>query len=207
MRICVVPKCNVSDVTLFGFPKQDELRSQWVNFVRSQDSALCSWLPDKDSFICFKHFKSNDFKNFAMVMSGHATRLVLIPMAVPSICVGDLCSNVQFHNANFNNSTSVNLPTVNSLLPSHTASTSVEPACKKRKLNRGTQYDYYCLRAMNNVKKGTSTKDLIKTVDRGIYLQPIAYLFSNFIDQYYTMYKFSLAVVCARNNYVLVLIM
>ena len=182
MRICVVPNCNVSNATLFSFPKHDELRSQWVNFVRSQNSALCSWLPDKNSYICHKHFKSVDFKKFAMVMSGHATRLVLIPMAVPSICVGDLCSNVQFHNANFANSTSISLPKLDSLLPSPTASTSVKPACKKMKVNKGMQYDYYCLRAMNNITKGPSKKDMIKTVDRGIYLQPSAHLFSNFIE-------------------------
>ena len=44
-------------VTIFSFPKQEDLNKRWIKFVNRKD-----WEPTSSSYICIKQFKEKYYK-------------------------------------------------------------------------------------------------------------------------------------------------
>ncbi|XP_061071816.1 uncharacterized protein LOC133105620 [Conger conger] len=66
--------------TLFPFPKNPWLRSQWLNFTHFEESGI-----SESSQLCARHFTEDNFVNISQHKMGFAAHLSLTDTAIPSI--------------------------------------------------------------------------------------------------------------------------
>ena len=90
MRTCSVAGCktkgNSKGKSLFSFPKDAKTNKKWVRFVDNTTEGTRRWKKweqNKNSDVCSDHFISSDFFNKEEFDNSKATRLKLIPNAVP----------------------------------------------------------------------------------------------------------------------------
>lgn len=83
---CVVMFCdktNADGVSLHQFPKEENLRRQWISFVRLKRDPK-TWTPGS-GHICSAHFTPEDYQGFGAKLAGFSSKLVLRKEAIPSI--------------------------------------------------------------------------------------------------------------------------
>ncbi|XP_017482251.1 PREDICTED: 52 kDa repressor of the inhibitor of the protein kinase-like isoform X2 [Rhagoletis zephyria] len=84
---CAVANCDsenyrqACDISFFSFPTDEALARKWMQFCR-RGSAL---LNPKSSYVCMKHFSSEDIENNRQFEMGFAKKRLLKRGAVPSI--------------------------------------------------------------------------------------------------------------------------
>ena len=84
---CVAAGCsstNKDGFSLFGFPKDPDLRKKWADQVRRTRD---KWVPTNYSHLCSKHFEEHCFEPYSKVSAsmGLKVRQLLRPGAVPTI--------------------------------------------------------------------------------------------------------------------------
>jgi len=84
-RCCVMfcNKTNAEEVSLHQFPKNDNLRQKWSNFVL-QKRDTSTWTRGS-GYICSDHFLPLDYDGFNRKQAGFATKLILRKDAVPTV--------------------------------------------------------------------------------------------------------------------------
>lgn len=83
---CVVMFCNKTNadgVSLHQFPTEDNVRRQWISFVRTKREPS-SWTPGS-GHICSEHFTGDCYEGFGAKLAGFSSKLILKKTAVPSI--------------------------------------------------------------------------------------------------------------------------
>ena len=83
---CVVMFCNKTNadgVSLHQFPADENVRRQWIAFVRSKREPS-SWTPGS-GHICSAHFTDDNYEGLGAKLAGFSSKLVLKKTAVPSI--------------------------------------------------------------------------------------------------------------------------
>ena len=83
---CVVMFCNKTNadgVSLHQFPADENVRQQWIAFVRTKREPS-SWMPGP-GHICSEHFTADSYEGFGAKLAGFSSKLVLKKTAVPSI--------------------------------------------------------------------------------------------------------------------------
>ena len=76
-------KTNADGVSLHQFPADENVRRQWIAFVRSKREPS-SWTPGS-GHICSAHFTDDSYEGFGAKLAGFSSKLVLKKTAVPSI--------------------------------------------------------------------------------------------------------------------------
>ena len=76
-------KTNADGVSLHQFPADENVRRQWIAFVRSKREPS-SWTPGSDH-ICSAYFTDDNYERFGAKLAGFSSKLVLKKTAVPSI--------------------------------------------------------------------------------------------------------------------------
>ena len=66
-RSCEAANCEERQKHLYKWPTDPKVAAAWTRFV-SQKRA--NFKPDRQSSLCFKHFKDDDFVNFGMYKAG-----------------------------------------------------------------------------------------------------------------------------------------
>ena len=76
-------KTNADGVSLHQFPADENVRRQWIAFVRSKREPS-SWTPGS-GHICSAHFTDDNYEGLGAKLAGFSSKLVLKKTAVPSI--------------------------------------------------------------------------------------------------------------------------
>lgn len=177
-RSCVVPECDGKAKSFFSFPKRIGLRTKWIRFIVSCDTRLKDFVPQPDSFVCMKHFSSNDFSNYMAFESGHCSKLCLNRDAIPRskkavlaslFDVSSLLSNfappAPLRTEELCSTPTSSKPLSNGCsLPSSKKVSVVihhKCVCKKPKLtrNQSTQCDFFTLNKIENTRHKSTTTD------------------------------------------------
>ena len=86
---CIVQNCgNVTlsnKVALFRFPVEETLKLAWVDFVSAEHFQTKY---TSKARICSNHFVPQCFANFDQWQNGFASKLILLPNAIPSVPSG-----------------------------------------------------------------------------------------------------------------------
>uniref|UniRef100_A0A3B5LRU5 THAP-type domain-containing protein n=1 Tax=Xiphophorus couchianus TaxID=32473 RepID=A0A3B5LRU5_9TELE len=86
---CVAAGCSnypSEHISLFSFPKDEELRNQWTKQVQRTRG---SWVPTASSVLCSEHFPAHCFEEAPGLKEAFGLKVryrrVIKPTAVPSI--------------------------------------------------------------------------------------------------------------------------
>lgn len=79
-RLCIVDGCQGIN-NGYLFPRDKDVRMQWMAQLKGRTRHS----PSTRSFICYAHFRQDDFSNWYQKALGFASKLVLKKDAVPSV--------------------------------------------------------------------------------------------------------------------------
>ncbi|KAG7218698.1 hypothetical protein CRUP_008203 [Coryphaenoides rupestris] len=93
---CAMPSCLESQRSLYHLPKDRATRTEWLEFIFNYN------VPDTYSphmLVCCQHFESSCFANEAQYNAGFASKLLLLPGAVPTIDLPGAIRTIDIHGA------------------------------------------------------------------------------------------------------------
>ena len=79
---CAVPGCMEKQRSLYNLPKDQSTRRNWLEFIFNYN------VPETFSpymLVCCQHFESSCFANQAQYNAGFASKLLLLPGAIPTV--------------------------------------------------------------------------------------------------------------------------